>query len=69
MSEPIVWKNNDLELWSLVYSKVCTLVEPCDLLPGTEEVSLLVRCPGFRGCNVRKQGVWDGQMCPVIEVS
>ena len=29
------------------------------------EVSSLVRCPDFRGCNVHKQGVWDSQMCPV----
>ena len=29
------------------------------------KVSLLVRCPDFKGCNVRKQGVWDSQMCPV----
>ena len=29
------------------------------------EVSLLVRCPDFRGCNVHKQGVWDSHMCPV----
>ena len=28
------------------------------------EVSLLVRCPDFRGCNVHKQGVWDSQRCP-----
>ena len=32
---------------------------------GQKEVSLLVRCPYFRGCNVHKQGVWDSQMCPV----
>ena len=36
----------------------------CTLL-GQEKVSLLVRCPDFRGCNVYKQGVWDSQMCPV----
>ena len=28
-------------------------------------MSLLVRCPDFMGGNVHKQGVWDGQMCPV----
>ena len=32
---------------------------------GQKEVSLLVRCPDFRGCNVHKQGVWDSKMCPV----
>ena len=32
---------------------------------GQKKVPLLVRCPDFRGCNVHKQGVWDGQMCPV----
>ena len=32
---------------------------------GQKKVSLLVRCPDFRGCNVHKQGVWDSQMCPV----
>ena len=32
---------------------------------GQKKVSLLVRCPDFRGRNVHKQGVWDSQMCPV----
>ena len=32
---------------------------------GQKKLSLLVRCPDFRGCNVDKQGVWDSQMCPV----
>ena len=32
---------------------------------GQKKVSLLVRCPDFRECNVHKQGVWDSQMCPV----
>ena len=32
---------------------------------GQKKVSLLVRCPDFRGCNVHKQCVWDSQMCPV----
>ena len=32
---------------------------------GQKEVSLLVRCPDFRGRNVGTQGVWDGRMCPV----
>ena len=32
---------------------------------GEKKVSLLVRCPDFRGCNVHKQGVWDSQRCPV----
>ena len=32
---------------------------------GQKKVSLLVRCPDFRVCNVHKQGVWDSQMCPV----
>ena len=29
---------------------------------GAEEVSLLVRCPHFRGC---KSGTWGGKRCPV----
>ena len=32
---------------------------------GQTKVSLLVRCPDFRGCNVHKQSVWDSKMCPV----
>ena len=28
---------------------------------GAEEVSLLVRCPHFRGC---KSGTWGGKRCP-----
>ena len=31
---------------------------------GQKGVSLLVRCPDFRGRNKRRQGVWDSQMCP-----
>ena len=34
---------------------------------GQKKVSLLVRCPDFRGCNVHKQGVWDSQRCPVYQ--
>ena len=34
---------------------------------GQKKVSLLVRCPDFRGCHVHKQGVWDRQMCPVYQ--
>ena len=30
-----------------------------------KNVSSLVRCPDFRGCNVHKQSVWDSEMCPV----
>ena len=33
---------------------------------GRHEVSLIVRCPDFRGCKVHKQGVWDSQTCPVM---
>ena len=35
---------------------------------GTEKNVLLVRCPGFKGCNVHKQGDWDSEMCPVYRV-
>ena len=31
-------------------------------------MSLLVRCPDFRGCDVHKQGVWDSQMCLSTQV-
>ena len=41
--------------WNLSYS---------DTL-GRTKVSILVRCPDFRGCNVHKQGVRDSLMCPV----
>ena len=30
---------------------------------GQKKVSLLVRCPDFRSCNVHKQGVWDSKSC------
>ena len=39
-------------------------------LLGQKKVSLLVRCPDFRGCNVHKWGVWDTAKCVLfIEVS
>ena len=35
---------------------------------GQKKVSLLVRCPDFRDCNVHKRGViWDSLMCPVYQ--
>ena len=32
---------------------------------GQKKVSLLVRCPDFRGC-IYKQGVWDRKRCPKV---
>ena len=32
-------------------------------------MSLLVRCPDFRGCNVHKQGSWKSELSIIIEVS
>ena len=31
---------------------------------GPEDVSLLERCPHFRGCYVQIQWSWDLKMCP-----
>ena len=49
--------------WSLIYSGTSLIQTPL----GQKKVSLLVRCPDFRGCkvHVHKQGVWDSPMCPV----
>ena len=49
-------------LWGVgVYNETSLIRTPL----GKKKVSLLVRCPDFRGCNVHKVGVWDSQMCPV----
>ena len=32
-----------------------------------KKVSLLAKCPDFRGWNVYKQGVWDSEMRPVYQ--
>ena len=50
-----------LNMQHTVYSGTSLIRTPL----GQKKVSLLVRCPDSRGCNVHKQGVWDSQMCPV----
>ena len=34
---------------------------------GQMKVSLLVRFPDFRGCNIHKQGIWDNETVLFIE--
>ena len=38
-------------------------------LLGQKNVSRLVRCPDFRGCNVNKCSVWGSDMCSVCKAS
>ena len=36
---------------------------------GTEEESILVRCPDFRGCNVHNRAFGTAKLSPVIDMS
>ena len=59
-----VYDHLHVEIFMYVYTVEPSLIQtPL----GQKKVSLLVRCPDFRGCNVHKQGVWDSQMCPVYQ--
>ena len=60
-SNPFSLGHYILTCMSCIYSGTFLIWTPL----GQKKVSLLVRCPDVRGCNVHKQGIWDSQMCPV----